>query len=181
VNDELRILSFYRASELTGAVLCGRLALHTECEELRAPLTGQCAEEAEHAWAITKLITEMGHVPLKVKETFQTAMARELGLPTTAVEILALTEVLETRVMDHYRRHAELPGADPRVVRTLRRMVDQAAGHAGWVDQELDRYRGEYGDAAVDQAMSRAREADRHAFEHFAADPTYIAYFGAAP
>ena len=44
-RDELEVLSFYRASELAGSVLFGRLALQTTIDELRGPLTRHCLED----------------------------------------------------------------------------------------------------------------------------------------
>jgi hypothetical protein len=63
-NDELYVLSYYRAGELAGSVLFGRLALHTAIDHVRAPLTRHCMEEAEHAWLWTKTIEDLGHTPL---------------------------------------------------------------------------------------------------------------------
>ncbi|HZT96503.1 MAG TPA: ferritin-like domain-containing protein [Chloroflexota bacterium] len=178
MNDELEILSFYRASELAGAVLCGRLALHTDVEELRGPLTEQCAEEAEHAWLITELIGELGYVPLKVSETFQSEMAREFGMPTTALEILALTQVLENRVLDHYRKHASMEGVHPRISERLGDMVRDAEAHVTWVEREVSRLRTVYGDVAVDEVLARARAADERAYRRFTRERTYLNYFG---
>ena len=58
--EELHILSFYRASELAGSMLLGKLALHTNHDHLRVPLTEQCLEEAKHAWMLTQTIDKLG-------------------------------------------------------------------------------------------------------------------------
>ena len=176
-DEELYILSFYAASELAGALLFGRLALRTDISEYRAPLIGHCAEEARHAQILTDLIVELGHTPVKVTSLYQTEMGRDFGLPTSAVEILALTQIFELRVLQHYEAHASMPGVDSRVAATLNSMIEDEHGHIDWVDVELRRYREAEGNASVDAALSKARRADEQAHARLTADPTYTTYF----
>ena len=176
-DEELYILSFYAASELAGALLFGRLALRTDISEYRVPLTAHCAEEARHAQILTDLIVELGHTPLKVTNLYQTEMGRDFGLPTSAIEILALTQVFELRVLQHYEAHASMQGVNPRVATTLDSMIEDEHGHIDWVDVELRRYRQAEGNDSVDAAMSRARHADERAHARLTSDPTYITYF----
>lgn len=177
-DQELYVLSFYRASELAGAVLFGRLALHTDIAEFRTPLTEHCAEEARHAQLLTQLIEDLGHTPVKVKAIYQTEMARTFGMPTSAIEILALTQVFEQRVLQHYQAHAAMPRVNPKVAATLTRMIEDEYGHIDWVAVELQRYRDAHGTEGVDQAMERARSADLQAHAALTADKIYTAYFG---
>ena len=97
-NEELYILSYYRAGELAGSILFGRLAFHTEVDSLRSPLTHHCLEEAEHAWVWTKAIKDLGGTPIKVTHTYQTEYGRAFGMPKNILEVLCLTQVLEKRV-----------------------------------------------------------------------------------
>ena len=64
------ILSYYRAGELSGSLLMGRLAMHTTIDAIRIPLTRHCMEEAQHAWLWTQTIEKLGMRPLKVTDTF---------------------------------------------------------------------------------------------------------------
>src|SRR5258708_27184911 len=70
-ENELWLLSYYRESELAGALLMGRLARETEDDDLRVRLTEHCAEEARHAWAWTETILKVGGTPRRVSETYQ--------------------------------------------------------------------------------------------------------------
>jgi rubrerythrin len=178
---ELYVLSFYRASELAGALLFGRVAFHTDVAELRAPLTEHCAEEAGHAWQFTQLIARLGRTPIKVKATFQTEIARSYGMPTSLIEILALTQIFEERVLQHYQAHAAMSGVHPQVAETLHAMIADEYGHIDWVDAELRRCREAYGDEGVEAAMARARSADRQAYEYFVTDDIYKTYFKELP
>src|SRR5215210_7421182 len=100
-RNDLWLRSFYRESELAGALLMGRLAQQTDDDDLRVRLTEHCAEEARHAWAWTEAILEVGGTPLRVRETYQSRYHALLGDPSSVLEVLALTQVFEKRVMRH--------------------------------------------------------------------------------
>jgi rubrerythrin len=176
--EELRILSFYRASELAGAVLLGRFALHTKNDRIRIPLTEQCAEEARHAWLFTDLIRTLGHAPVRMTETYQSEVAKVLGLPESVADILCLTQLLEVEALAHYRRHAEKAGVHPKVRQTLLEVIEDEVGHVDWVANELEAQRRENGSETVDRAMRRAEGATAAVFAKLRAHPIVRAYFG---
>jgi acyl carrier protein/rubrerythrin len=163
-ENELWILSYYRASELAGALVMGRLAGLTDDDDLRVNLTEHCAEEAGHAWLWTRTILEVGGKPLKVSETYQTRYYAETGPPTTVIEVLALTQVFERRVMKHFRHHLSRPGTHPAVARTLRQMIADEAGHIGWVKRRLDRCTDQAGGWAVAETLRRFVEVDHKVY-----------------
>ena len=176
--DELRILSFYRASELAGAVLLGRLGLMTKDDRIRVPLTEQCAEEAKHAWLFTKLIADLGGVPERMTQTYQSEVGKVLGLPESVVDILCLTQLLEIETLAHYQRHAAMPGIDLRVRETLLTVIEDEEGHMDWVARELEALKGELGAEVVNRAMARARTATAEVFATLRAHPIVRSYFG---
>jgi len=90
-ENELWLLSYYRASELAGGLLMGRLASETDDDDLRVRLTEHCAEETRHAWAWTECILKVGGTPKKVSETYQSRYHAAVGNPTNLLEVLALT------------------------------------------------------------------------------------------
>ena len=163
-ENELWILSYYRESELAGALVMGRLARLTDDDDLRVNLTEHCAEEAQHAWLWTQTILEVGGTPLKVSETYQTRYYAETGQPTTVIEVLALTQVFERRVMKHFRHHLSRPGTHPAVARTLRKMIADEAGHIGWVKRRLDRCADQTGRRVVAETLRRFVEVDRKVY-----------------
>jgi rubrerythrin len=178
--DELEILSFYRASELAGAMLLGKLALQTTNDRLRPQLTEQCAEEARHAWLFTKLITDLGATPSRMTRTYQSEVGKVFGLPESMLDVLCLTQVLEVEVLEHYIRHAQLPDVHPAVRETLEAIIDDERGHVDWVAAELDDYASRHGSAKVEAAMGRAKAASAAAFAELRqADPVRN-YFGDA-
>jgi acyl carrier protein len=164
-ENELWILSYYRESELAGSLVMGRLARETDDDDLRVHLTEHCAEEAQHAWLWTETILKVGGTPKRVAETYQTRYYAEIGTPASLLEILALTQVFERRVIRHFRAHLEWPGTHPAVIETLRRMIADEAGHIGWVKGWLDRHAAERGDALVAETLRRFAEVDERVYQ----------------
>lgn len=163
-ENELWILSYYRASELAGALVMGRLAGLTDDDDLRVHLTEHCAEEANHAWLWTQTILEVGSTPRRVSETYQDRYCKAIGPPTTVLDVLALTQVFERRVVKHFRDHLRRPGTHPAVARTLQRMIAEEAGHIGWVKKRLDDWAIKAGGAAVSETLQRFREVDQRVY-----------------
>lgn len=163
-ENELWLLSYYRESELAGALLMGRLARETDDDDLRVRLTEHCAEEARHAWAWTECIERVGGTPRKVSETYQSRYHAAVGNPTNLLEVLALTQVFERRVVRHFRAHLSWPGTHPEIKRTLQQLIDEEAGHIRWVKDRLDAYAVANGQAVVDEMMERFKRVDEEVY-----------------
>jgi len=164
-ENDLWILSYYRESELAGSLVMGRLARETDDDDLRVHLTEHCAEEAHHAWLWTETILKVGGTPKRVAETYQTRYYHEIGTPTSLLEILALTQVFERRVIRHFRAHLKWPNTHPAVAATLTRMIEDEAGHISWVKDRLDRYAAEKDTGVVAATMRRFTEVDERVYE----------------
>lgn len=158
--DELWVLSYYRASELAGALFFGRLARRTLDPEMAVLLTGHFAEEAQHAQLWTDTIRRLGHWPIQITETYQSRYAQEIGLPTTMAQILVLTRVFEERIYQHFSRHAQRPETHSLVKETLLRMLRDEDRHLDWVGKKLAEYeeRGQADIAALTRAYKEADE-----------------------
>lgn len=178
-QEELYILSFYRASELAGALLFGRMAMHTDVEELRIPLTEQCSEEAKHSWLITETLQKLGYIPLKVTDTFQVEVAKEFGMPKNVLEILCLTQIFEVRVLEHYIKHSKLRGLNPIIKKTLEEMIEDESGHVSWIEKELKKYAKEHGKAKVEKVLARVRKVDQKVFNKLSKSSPFKEYFKA--
>jgi demethoxyubiquinone hydroxylase (CLK1/Coq7/Cat5 family) len=176
-NDELQVLSYYRAGELAGSVLFGTIALHTTVDAIRAPLTKHCLEEAEHAWLWTKTIEDLGETPVKVTRTYQTEYGLEFGMPKNTLEVLCLTQVLERRVLRHFRRHLARKGTAPAIRATLQKMIDDEAGHIGWVWRALRAHSRTHGDGVVEQTMARLQAIDDRVYERLSIESPFREYF----
>jgi acyl carrier protein len=163
-ENELWLLSYYRESELAGGLLMGRLARETDDDDLRVRLTEHCAEEAGHAWAWTQCILRVGGTPRKVSETYQSRYHAAVGNPTNLLEVLALTQVFERRVVRHFRAHLSWPGTHPEIKRTLQQLIEEETGHIRWVKDRLDAYAAANGQAVVDEMMERFKRIDEDVY-----------------
>ena len=163
-ENELWLLSYYRESELAGALLMGRLARETDDDDLRVRLTEHCAEEARHAWAWTETILKVGGTPKHVSETYQSRYHAAVGNPASLLEVLALTQIFERRVVRHFRAHLSWPGTHVEVRRTLQQLIDEETGHIRWVKDRLDAYAAANGEAAVDEMMNRFKRIDEEVY-----------------
>jgi demethoxyubiquinone hydroxylase (CLK1/Coq7/Cat5 family) len=134
---ELSRLNFYRASELHGGLVLGQLVRRVRDPALILNLTRHSAEEVVHAQLWTETILEVGGTPSPVRATYQTRLARAVGAPSSVFQVLALTQVFERSVYNHFIRHARLAGTHAVVRRTLERMVEEEKGHLSWVHEWL--------------------------------------------
>src|SRR4029077_20244357 len=137
-DRELTLLNFYRASELQGGLILGRLVEHVRDPELIVRLTEHSAEEVVHAQLWTETIVAVGGRPRPTSDTYQARYAAAIGTPTSLLEVLALTQVFERGVYRHFVAHLRRPGTHPIVQETLRRMLADERGHLSWVREWLD-------------------------------------------
>jgi rubrerythrin len=163
-DEELWELSYYRASELAGSLLMGRLARRVRDDELRTRLTWHFAEEARHAWRWTEVIRALGADPVPVADTYQSNYLARVGIPTDELSLLALTYVFERRVAQHFALHRSLPGLHPMVRDTLASMCGEEGPHIRWIRERLDAEAARGGRERVDAAIRRYEEIDREIY-----------------
>jgi hypothetical protein len=163
-DEELWELSYYRASELAGSLLMGRLARRARDDELRTRLTWHFAEEARHAWRWTEVIRTLGADPVPVAETYQSNYLARVGIPTDELDLLALTYVFERRVAQHFALHRSLPGLHPLIRQTLASMCGEEGPHLRWIRERLDAESARSGRERVDAAIHRYEAIDREIY-----------------
>ncbi|MGI8617681.1 MAG: ferritin-like domain-containing protein [Gemmatimonadaceae bacterium] len=163
-DNDIWILSYYRESELAGGLVMGRLSQETEDDALRAKLTEHCAEETRHAQLWSDTLAQLGALPRRVRETYQTRYHERLGAPRTMLDVLALTQVFERRVVRHFTAHLSWPGTHPVIAATLRTMIAEEAGHISWVREWLDEYAARHGKAIVQAKLREYEAVDREIY-----------------
>jgi len=161
---ELWVMNFFRNSELHGALLMGRLARTLSDTDLLANATRHCATEARHAAMLSETIASVGGRIDPRIETVQERYSSKGGVPTSLVDLLVLSEVLEKRVLGTYRAYMHRNDVHPSVRETLREIIqemeqEEEGEHAGWIDEALHSLPREAVEAAegrwlaVDQAV----------------------------
>jgi bacterioferritin (cytochrome b1) len=161
-EDELWLLSFYRTSEISGALFFGSLAKLLRPSAIQMDMTRHFADEAQHARYWTDCIAELDASPLKLRESYQDAYLEAAGLPVNVMEILSITHAFERRVANQYAKHAKVAAAiHPTVAATVGRIIADERWHLEWVRQALHDLEPKYGVERVRRTMARHVEADQ--------------------
>jgi bacterioferritin (cytochrome b1) len=163
-EDERWLLSFYRTSEISGSLFFGKLARTLRPGPIQVDMTKHFADEASHAWFWTACICEMGGEPLKLSDAYQDQYVAAAGMPANLMEVLAITQVFERRVINQYTRHARLPDLAAPVARTLERIMKDELWHIEWVKKALESMEAEYGKEEIEKTLERLRAADREVY-----------------
>ena len=103
------LLSYYRSSEINGALFFGRVA-RTVRGPLQVDVTHHFSDEANHASYWTQCIADLGHTAIKQNRSYQDQYLEAVGAPASLMEVMAITQVFEKRVIGQYHQHLRLPG-----------------------------------------------------------------------
>jgi len=133
----IHLYSYYRDAELRGATLLLRLILRIEGSEAQVKLSRHLADETRHAWLWTKRIADLGAVPVRVTDGYQTRIGQEVGIPKTLIDLFALTVVVEERAQRRYLEHARRPDVDPDTLAILHEVTKDEKWHIGWIKGKL--------------------------------------------
>ena len=171
MNGELRgdaerwLLSFYRASEIDGALFFGRLAKVIRDPAVQYDLTRHFADESQHSRWWTDCMDDLGIRPMKVVSSYQDAYLEAGGAPANVMEVLAVTLAFEKRVAGSYASHLKVKDLAPPIRTTLTRIMEDEGWHIQWVSRTLRDMEGEYGADAVQAAIERYAAADREVYQ----------------
>jgi bacterioferritin (cytochrome b1) len=164
-ENELWLLSYYRTSEINGALFFGRIARTVRSAALQADITHHFADEANHARYWSECLADLGCEPTRQRQAYQDQYLEAAGVPINLMEVLAVTQVFEKRVIGQYRRHLRFAGTHPRVRETLDRIMRDERWHVKYVREALDGMAARYGRDAVDRALARFSAADQEVYE----------------
>ena len=96
-NSLVRIFSYYRDAENRGAALLMKMMARERDPEAQVLFSRHIDDETRHAWLWTKRIKDEGALPVEVPDGYQRRLGKALGIPTTLVDLFALTVVVEER------------------------------------------------------------------------------------
>ncbi len=163
-ENELWLLSFYRTSEISGSLFFGRLARSMKPGPIQRDMTKHFADEALHAWYWTSCIEKLGAQPLKLTEAYQDQYLVAAGMPANLMEVLAITQIFEKRVINEYARHSRIPDVDPVVRETLDKITADERWHIEWVRKALGTMEADYGKELIEKTLKRFWQADRQVY-----------------
>jgi hypothetical protein len=162
-ENERWLLSFYRSSEINGALFFGRVA-----RTIRGPLvtdvTQHFADESAHAALWTRCLADLSVEPIKMSKAYQDQYLAAVGVPANLMEIMAITQVFERRVISQYRQHLRFPGTHPAVQATIERIMLDERWHISYVNGALRVMADRYGAALIEDTLRRCTEADEEVY-----------------
>src|SRR5262245_11759983 len=160
-ENDLWLLSFYRTSEISGALFFGKLARTLRPGPIQRDLTRHFADESMHAWYWTDCLARLGASPLRLDASYQDEYIHAAGVPVNIMEILAITQVFEKRVIGQYSLHRTVPSLAPEIKATLERIMEDEKWHLQWIRDALQSLTPEYGADLVEKTLARYTDADR--------------------
>lgn len=164
-ENELWLLSFYRHSEIQGALFFARLAQLLPTGAVQCDITRHFADESQHARYWTDCITQLGNTPLKLSNAYQDKYFKAAGIPASLMEVLAITQVFEVRAIRQYGLHLKAPQLQPLVRETLTKIMEDEKWHLSWVQAALKDMEQKYGSEMINAAIKKYRQADQEVFE----------------
>ncbi len=165
LNDHDRwIMSFYRNSEISGALFFGRIAARVPPGQLQNDLTQHFSDESKHSWLWTKAMNDLDFQPIRVTNAYQDAYLEEAGMPVNMMEILALTNAFEHRVIAQYAKHLRVPGLHSVIKNTISQIVEDEKWHVLWISNALKNMETKYGNQKVKQKIRYYQEADKKVY-----------------
>ena len=158
------LFSYYRDAELRGATLLLKLLQRMDDPDAQVKLTKHLEDEVRHAWLWTKRITDLGGVPEKVDDGYQRRIGREVGIPRTLEQLLALTIVVEERALSRYLTHGAAAELDPETRIVLHEVTKDEKWHLSWIEHKLRELAGPDGASRIDSLLAHYRDVDRRVF-----------------
>lgn len=159
------ILSFYRTSEISGALFFGRLSQSLRPGPIQCDMTRHFSDEAMHARYWTDCLAKLGLEPLRLDAAYQDQYISAAGMPANLMEVLALTQVFEKRVLRQYALHSTLPNLNPVVQETLHQIMNDEKWHIEWIHTALKQMEAEYGEDVIQATLARFTEADQQVYQ----------------
>lgn len=168
-ENDLWLLSYYRYSEINGALFFGRVARFVR-GPLLVDVTHHFSDEAQHANYWTKCLHELDQLPLKQTKAYQDQYLDAVGIPANMMEIMAITQIFEKRVIGQYRHHMRLPGIHPAVRNTIETIMHDERWHIQYVREALAGMEQAYGAEEIEQTLARHAAADQEVYANTLAE-----------
>jgi hypothetical protein len=162
-ENDLWLLNYYRASEINGALFFGRIARIVR-GPLQVDVTHHFADESAHADYWTRCLDDLGHTPMRQTSGYQDQYLAAAGMPANLMEVLAVTQVFEKRVISQYHQHLRFPGTHPRVKATIERIMLDERWHVKYVKDALEGMAARYGEQLVTETLEKFAAADREVY-----------------
>lgn len=166
-DNERWVINFYRHSEITGALFFGRLAQYISDPVIKYDLTKHFSDESLHAWYWEDCLHQLGTHSQRSIGSYQDEYFTAIGVPTNMMEILAITQIFESRVIRQYQMHLDIEHISPVVSSTINRIMEDEKWHLKWIRDALKRLAPKYAEGSIEKTLSRYRAIDDEIYGKF--------------
>lgn len=162
----IRIFSYYRDAEIRGAALLMKMMNRERDPEAQVLFSRHIDDETRHAWLWTRRIRQEGALPVEVPDGYQRRLGKALGIPSSLIDLFALTVIVEERSVQRYSEHARSPVCDPKTMEILVELTKDEKWHIAWMEEWLMKLAQADGkEKKVQQTLARYREIEAEVFE----------------
>jgi len=162
-ENELWIASFYRSSEISGALFFGRVA-RTVRGPLQKDVTHHFADEAAHASYWTDCIDALDARAIPMRDAYQDRYMEAVGVPASLMEVMAITQVFEKRVIGQYNEHLRRESVPVPVKDTIKKIMRDERWHVRYVRDALQGMEQRYGAEEIAATLTRFTAADEEIY-----------------
>ena len=133
----IKVFSYYRDAEMRGASLLIKMMARIKDPEAQVLFSRHIHDETRHAWLWTKRIKDEGSLPVHVPDGYQRRLGKALGIPTSILDLFALTVIVEERAHKRYAEHAASPLCDDKTLAVLSDVTKDEKWHVAWMEDYL--------------------------------------------
>ena len=133
----IKVFSYYRDAEMRGASLLIKMMARIKDPEAQVLFSRHIHDETRHAWLWTKRIKDEGSLPVEVPDGYQRRLGKALGIPTSILDLFALTVIVEERAHKRYAEHAASPLCDDKTLAVLSDVTKDEKWHVAWMEDYL--------------------------------------------
>lgn len=168
-ENDLWLMSFYRSSEIAGALFFGRVA-RTIRGPLQVDVTHHFADESNHAHYWTQCLDRLDARAIPMRDAYQDRYLEAVGIPASLMEVMAITQVFEKRVIAQYHAHLRQPDILVPVKETIEKIMTDERWHVRYVREALSAMEGQYGAEEIAATLQRFTNADEEVFRDVLAE-----------
>ncbi|HYC57398.1 MAG TPA: ferritin-like domain-containing protein [Candidatus Binatia bacterium] len=164
----IKLFSFYRDAEIRGASLLMKMMQREKDPEAQVLFTRHISDEMRHAWLWTKRIRQLGGLPVPVPDGYQRRLGKALGIPTSILDLFALTVLVEERSERRYSEHSASAYCDDETRAVLDELTKDEKWHISWMEEWMLRLSRQHGgEDKVRAQMAHYRTVEQEIFEAF--------------
>jgi rubrerythrin len=161
----IKLFSYYRDAEIRGAGLLMKMMQREKDPEAQVLFSRHIDDETRHAWMWTRRIKREGGLPVEVPDGYQRRLGKALGIPTSIIDLFALTVVVESRSAKRYTEHAGSALCDDETRAILTEITKDEKWHISWMEEWLYKLAAERGEEqAAREKLARFKELEEEVF-----------------